>query len=46
MGPAMIVGALVGSQVAIRQGAKYVKPLFLLVTFLLIGKQLWDLIAG
>ncbi|MDQ1911804.1 TSUP family transporter [Paenibacillus sp. GD4] len=43
MGVAMIFGALVGSQFAIRQGSRYVKPLFLFVTTLLIGKQLWDL---
>lgn len=44
MGAAMIAGALVGSQVAIRKGSSYVKPLFLSVTGLLIGKQLWDLL--
>ncbi|TVY06855.1 sulfite exporter TauE/SafE family protein [Paenibacillus cremeus] len=43
MGLSMIAGALVGSQFAIRQGSKYVKPLFIGVTLLLIGKQLWDL---
>lgn len=44
MGLAMIAGALVGSQVAIRKGSAYVKPLFVSVTTLLIGKQLWDLL--
>jgi uncharacterized membrane protein YfcA len=44
MGIAMIAGALTGSQVAIRKGSAYVKPLFLIVTTLLIGKQLWDLL--
>ncbi|MDF2924864.1 MAG: hypothetical protein K0R57_3778 [Paenibacillaceae bacterium] len=43
MGIAMIFGALAGSQFAIRKGSSYVKPLFLSVTLLLIGKQLWDL---
>ncbi|SDE37434.1 hypothetical protein SAMN02799630_05287 [Paenibacillus sp. UNCCL117] len=43
MGLAMIAGALVGSQLAIRKGSTYVKPLFIVVTTLLIGKQLWDL---
>lgn len=43
MGLAMIAGALVGSRVAIRKGAGYVKPLFVAVTTILIGKQLWDL---
>ncbi|CEH29529.1 hypothetical protein AM501_23050 [Aneurinibacillus migulanus] len=43
MGIAMVAGALLGSQVAIRKGASYVKPLFVSVTALLIGKQLWDM---
>jgi uncharacterized protein len=42
MGAAMIAGALVGSRVAIRKGAGYIRPLFIGVTVLLIGKQLWD----
>ncbi|WP_442603266.1 sulfite exporter TauE/SafE family protein [Paenibacillus sp. KN14-4R] len=42
LGLSMIVGALVGSRFAIRKGAAYVKPLFIGVTALLIGKQLWD----
>lgn len=45
LGLAMIVGALVGSRLAIRKGAAYVKPLFILITVLLIGKQLWSLIS-
>ena len=45
MGIAMIAGALAGSRVAIRKGTAYVKPLFIAVTAILIGKQLWDLIA-
>ncbi|AEI39562.1 sulfite exporter TauE/SafE family protein [Paenibacillus mucilaginosus] len=46
MGLSMIAGALVGSQLAIRKGSTYVKPLFIIVTGILIGKQLWDLAAG
>jgi uncharacterized membrane protein YfcA len=45
MGIAMIAGALVGSQVAIRKGAAYVKPLFIIVTALLISKQLWNVLT-
>jgi uncharacterized membrane protein YfcA len=41
---AMIAGSLIGSQVAIRQGARYVKPLFIGISLLLIGKQVWDLL--
>ncbi|EAX48999.1 protein of unknown function DUF81 [Thermosinus carboxydivorans Nor1] len=44
MGAGMIGGALAGSRLAIRQGVAYVRPLFISVTGLLIGKQLWDLI--
>ncbi|MBL0388075.1 TSUP family transporter [Tumebacillus sp. ITR2] len=45
MGIAMILGALVGSRVAIRKGASYVRPLFISVSVLMIGKQLWDLVS-
>ncbi len=38
-----ILGARIGTIVAIKQGAKYVRPLFLLITTLLIGKQVIDL---
>lgn len=44
MGAAMIVGAWCGARVAIRKGAAYVRPLFVGVTIILIGKQLWDLL--
>jgi uncharacterized membrane protein YfcA len=44
MGAAMVAGSLLGSQVAIRQGARYVRPLFISVSLLLVGKQLWDLL--
>ncbi|WP_379217123.1 hypothetical protein [Paenibacillus sp. GCM10012303] len=45
MALAMIAGALIGSRVAIRKGAAYVKPLFIVITALLIGKQLWDMLT-
>ena len=44
MGVGMIVGAIAGSKFAIAKGAAYVKPLFISVTTLLIGKQLWDIL--
>lgn len=44
MGIAMILGAVVGSRVAIRKGSSYVRPLFISVSVLMIGKQLWDLL--
>lgn len=44
MGVGMIIGALAGSHVAIRKGTTYVRPLFLTVTTLMIGKQIWDVL--
>lgn len=44
MGAAMIVGALAGSRFAIARGTAYIKPLFISVTTVLIGKQLWDIL--
>lgn len=44
MGVGMLLGALAGSQVAIRKGTAYVRPLFLIVTSVMIGKQIWDLL--
>ncbi|MBC8079254.1 MAG: TSUP family transporter [Gorillibacterium sp.] len=42
MGAAMVCGSLLGSQLAIRKGSRYVRPLFVGVCCLLIGKQVWD----
>ncbi|MCE4956338.1 TSUP family transporter [Macrococcoides caseolyticum] len=42
MGVAMIVGSYAGSQFAIRKGVSYVKVLFICVTVLLIGKNIYD----
>lgn len=44
MGVAMIIGAIAGSRVAIAKGATYVRPLFISITAILIGKQLWDVL--
>lgn len=44
MGAAMILGAICGSRMAIKKGASYVRPLYLLVTTLLIGKQIYDIL--
>jgi len=43
MGLAMIVGAFCGARMALSKGASYVRPLFIGVTTVLIGKQLWDM---
>lgn len=44
MGAAMVTGAYFGSRMAIKHGAAYVKPLYLVVTTLLIGKQVYELL--
>ncbi|MDG0791009.1 TSUP family transporter [Cohnella ginsengisoli] len=44
MGAAMIAGSWIGSRFAIRRGRAYIKPLFLAVCALLIGKQVLDLL--
>lgn len=41
---AMVLGALVGSKVALKSGARYVKALFVTMTTILVGKSIWDLI--
>ncbi|MDQ6419447.1 TSUP family transporter [Paenibacillus sp. LHD-117] len=46
MGAAMVLGSLAGSRVAIKQGARYVRPLFIGVSALLIARQIWLLAAG
>ncbi|TCP68274.1 TSUP family transporter [Baia soyae] len=42
MGAAMVLGAIVGSKVAIQKGAAYVKILFISVSILMISKSVWD----
>ena len=44
MAGGMIVGAIFGSRMAIKKGAAYVRPLYLLVTSLLIGKQVYEIL--
>jgi len=44
MGLAMLAGAFCGAQLAIKKGASYVRPLYLLVTTLLIGKQVYEIV--
>ena len=43
MAASMIVGAICGTRVAITKGASYVKPLFIVVSTLMVGKQVWEL---
>lgn len=42
MGAGMIAGAIVGTKLALTKGVSYVKPLFIIMTAVLISKQLWD----
>ncbi|MGP1585238.1 MAG: TSUP family transporter [Schwartzia sp. (in: firmicutes)] len=44
MGLSMIVGAFCGTKMALTKGAGYVRPLFIVVTAILIGKQIMDLL--
>lgn len=44
MGLSMIVGAYCGARFAITKGVAYVRPIFIAVTTLLIGKQLMELL--
>lgn len=44
MAAAMVVGAIFGTRLAIKKGASYVRPLYLLVTTLLIGKQVYEIL--
>ncbi len=43
MGCGMILGAFCGAKMAISKGAAYVRPLFIIMTTILIGKQLLEL---
>lgn len=43
LGGSMMVGAVVGSQFAIRRGARYVRPIFIGVTCIVIAQQVYTL---
>ena len=44
MGLSMIVGAWCGARMALKKGTGYVRPLFIAMTTVLIGKQIVDLL--
>jgi uncharacterized protein len=44
MATGMVIGSLMGSSFAIKKGAAIVRPIFLAVTFIMIGDQAWTLI--
>ena len=45
VGISMIIGAHCGAKFAISKGVTYVRPLFIIVTALLIGKQILTLLG-
>lgn len=45
MGLAMIPGSYLGSRLAIKKGNAVVKPVFIVMTLLIVAKQIWDMIA-
>ena len=44
MGLSMIAGAWCGARMALAKGVSYVRPLFIVMTAVLIGKQVWELL--
>jgi uncharacterized membrane protein YfcA len=46
MGISMIAGALAGSKFAIKKGVAYVRVLFIIVTVILILKNIMDYLMG
>ena len=43
MGFMQVIGARAGAKIAITKGARFVRPLFLVITTLLISKQVYEL---
>ncbi|MCL6547796.1 MAG: TSUP family transporter [Alicyclobacillus sp.] len=46
LGVAMVIGAWVGSQLAIRRGAAYLRPIYIAITCGMIGDQAWKLVRA
>lgn len=46
MATTQILGSVVGTKLAILKGASWVRPIFIVVSITLIGRQLWLLIAS
>ncbi|MEB3102966.1 sulfite exporter TauE/SafE family protein [Ferviditalea candida] len=44
MGLSMIPGAYLGSRLAIKKGNAFVKPIFLMMTLTIVGKQVFDML--
>jgi uncharacterized membrane protein YfcA len=46
MGICMMLGAKVGSNLAINKGAKFIKPVFVIMSLLLVIKMTFDIVGG
>jgi len=46
MAVAMIIGAKVGATLAVKNGARFIKPVFIIVSFALVAKMLFEMIGG
>lgn len=46
MGASMVAGSYAGSQFALKHGVSYVRVLFIVVTVLLIGKNIVDYVQN
>lgn len=44
IGLAMILGSMVGTKLAIKNGSKFIKPIFLIMSFAVFGKLLYDMV--
>lgn len=44
MGVGQVIGSLVGTRLAIVKGASWVRPIFIVVSLTLIGRQLWTIL--
>lgn len=45
-GFAALIGSVIGTRVAIRKGASFVKPIFLIMSFAVFIKMIYEMIAG
>ncbi len=46
MAISMVIGARVGAMLAVKNGAKFIKPVFVLVSFALVIKMLFETFGG
>lgn len=46
MAVSMAIGAKVGAHLAVKNGAKFIKPVFIIVSFALVLKMVWEMFGG